>query len=89
MAGWVDRLISGKNKSADNAKERLKLVLIHDRTDLPPQTLEAMKNEILDVISRYIDIDARAVNISMAQDGRQQRLVADIPIKPAARKRVG
>lgn len=86
MAGWLDLLTGGKSKSADNAKERLKLVLIHDRTDLSPKSIESIKNEILEVISRYIDIDPDAVAIRVTQEGREQRLVADIPLKTPQRK---
>jgi cell division topological specificity factor len=89
MAGWFDRLISNKTQSAHQAKDRLKLVLIHDRTDLTADKLEKMKNELLQVISRYIDIDPDAVKIRMAQEGREQRLVADIPLKASQRKRSG
>lgn len=89
MSGWFDRLISNKAQSANQAKERLKLVLIHDRTDLTPDKLEKMKNELLQVISRYIEIDPEAVKIRMAQEGREQRLVADIPLKASQRKRSG
>jgi cell division topological specificity factor len=89
MAGWLDRLLTGGNKSADNAKERLKLVLIHDRTDLTPDAVNSMKNELLAVISRYVEIDPAAVKISMAQEGREQRLVADIPLKTPRRRKVG
>jgi cell division topological specificity factor len=85
--GWLERLTSRKPTSANQAKERLKLVLIHDRTDLSPQAVESMKNELLQVISRYIEIDPSAVRISLNQDGREQRLVADIPIKVAQRRR--
>lgn len=81
MASWLERLTGKKNKSADQAKERLKLVLIHDRTDITPAELEIMKNELLEVISRHIDIDPEAVRIDIAQEGREQRLIADIPIK--------
>jgi cell division topological specificity factor len=70
-----------KGKSADHAKERLKLVLIHDRTELTPAQLESMKDEILKVISRYVDIDPTAVQIAMNQEGREQRLIADIPLR--------
>jgi cell division topological specificity factor len=87
MAGWFERLTSGKNKSANQAKERLKLVLINDRTDLSQQDMDHLKNEILSVISRYIDIDPTSVRIDMTQEGRQQRLVADIPIKAASHRR--
>jgi len=81
MAGWVDRIMGRSPTSANQAKERLKLVLINDRTDLSPQALESLKNEIMQVISRYIEIDPATVSISMTQEGREQRLVADIPIK--------
>lgn len=89
MAGWLDWLTGQDSKSAEKAKERLKLVLIHDRTDLSPDALNSMKNELIAVISRYIEIDPKAVNINMTQEGREQRLVADIPLKPAIRRRAG
>ncbi len=87
MASWLDKLTGRKPASANQAKERLKLVLIHDRTDLSEQALNNMKNELLAVISRYIDIDPQAVRINVAQDGREQRLVADIPIRPNSPRR--
>lgn len=88
MAGWLEWLTGQKNKSAGQAKDRLKLVLINDRTDLSPGELESLKNELLEVISRHIAIDPAAVNITMAQEGREQRLLADIPLKPVARRKV-
>ena len=57
MASFIDQLLRREPKSASNAKERLKLVLIHDRTDLPPAALEELKDAIIDVISKRIDID--------------------------------
>ena len=78
---------SGKVKSAQNAKERLQLVLTHDRTDMTPAELSALKDDLIEVISRHIDIDPDAVNIDIARDGRSQRLVADIPIRSTARRR--
>jgi len=89
MGGWFERLTTGKPNSADNARERLKLVLIHDRTDLTPDTLNSMKNELLGVISRYVEIEPNAVKISMTQEGREQRLVADIPLRTARRRKTG
>jgi len=77
----------GRKKSANKAKERLQLVLIHDRTDLSPAQLEALKDDLIDTISRYIEIDPSAVSINIAHDGRSQRLVADIPLKSASRRR--
>jgi cell division topological specificity factor len=77
----------GRKKSANSAKERLQLVLIHDRTDLTPSELESLKDDLIETISRHIAIDPMAVRINMAQDGREQRLIADIPLKNATRRR--
>jgi cell division topological specificity factor len=82
---FINRMI-GRKKSAGNAKERLQLVLIHDRTDLSPSELERMKDELIEVISRYVEIDPTAVSINFTKEGRSQRLVADIPIRNSKRK---
>lgn len=89
MANFLDRLINRQPKSAAQAKERLKLVLIHDRSEVPPGVMDLLKDEIIEVISRRIDIDPEAVRIEMSQEGRQQRLIADIPLRPVRRRKVG
>jgi cell division topological specificity factor len=89
MSSFLDRLLRREPHSANQAKERLKLVLIHDRTDLPPGILDTLKDELIAVISRHIDIDPNAVRIEMNQDGREQRLIADIPLRPVRRRRSG
>jgi len=76
-----------RRKSASTAKERLQLVLIHDRTDLPAGVMEDLRDELIDVISRHIDVDREAVLINITQDGREQRLVAEIPLKSKKRHR--
>ncbi len=78
-----------RKRSAESAKERLQLVLVHDRTDLTPAQLEALKDDLLKAISRYIDIDPDAVQIGLERDGRSQRLVADIPLRSVSRHRAG
>ena len=78
-----------RKRSAESAKERLQLVLVHDRTDLTPAQLEALKDDLLTAISRYIDIDPEAVQIGLERDGRSQRLVADIPLRSVSRHRAG
>jgi cell division topological specificity factor len=87
MGNWIDWLTGSNNKSASQAKERLKLVLIHDRTDLDPDVIDCLKDEILKIISKYVEIDPAAVRISLAHEGREQRLMADIPLKAARRKK--
>jgi len=83
---WINRVI-GRRASAGSAKERLQLVLIHDRTDLSALALDSLKDELIQVISRYVEFDASAVNIKIAKEGRSQRLVADIPLKSSNRRR--
>ena len=78
-----------RKRRAESAKERLQLVLVHDRTDLTPAQLEALKDDLLTAISRYIDIDPEAVQIGLERDGRSQRLVADIPLRSVSRHRAG
>lgn len=86
MKRVVDRFRS-KKPSASTAKERLQLVLIHDRTDLSPSAMESLRDEIIEVISRHIDVDQDAVQISVQQVGREQYLLAEIPIQRAGRNR--
>jgi len=84
--GWFERL-TGRERSAEKAKDRLRLVLIHDRADLPPGRLEALKDELIAVISRYVEIEPHAVEIQLSQEGREQYLVANIPLKSPGRRR--
>ncbi|MCC7117348.1 MAG: cell division topological specificity factor MinE [Anaerolineales bacterium] len=78
-----------KRSSASSAKERLRLVLIHDRTDLTPEEMEALKDDLLKTIARHIEIDPETIQIGLEKDGREQRLVADIPLRGNARRRTG
>lgn len=78
-----------RKRSASSAKERLQLVLVHDRTDLTPGQLESLKDDLIKAISKYIEIDPEAVRIDLEKDGREQRLVADIPLKSSSRHRAG
>ena len=89
MTEWMKQITGNKKQSASAAKERLKLVLIHDRTELTPDELEKMKNELLVVISRHVEIDAKAVRITMNQEGREQRLTADIPLLTSRKRGIG
>ena len=84
---FFDRLTGSDRHTARTAKERLRLVLIHDRADLPPAKLEAIKDEIVALLSRYIEIDPSVVNVSLTKERNQQRLVADIPLAPERARR--
>lgn len=76
-----------KKNSSDIAKDRLKLVLISDRADCSPDVMEMIKNDIIEVISKYMEIDADGLDIQITQtesdgnNGSVPALYANIPIK--------
>ncbi len=81
-------MFNRKPSSKDVAKDRLKLVLIHDRTNCSSHMLEMMKADILKVISNYCDIDVDDLDIQITQtqsdrDNNQSVpvLYANIPIR--------
>ena len=79
--------VNKKNKSGSVAKDRLKLVLIHDRMNCSTELLEMMRADIVEVISKYVDIDTDEFNIEISnmeyEEGGQKSpvLSANIPIK--------
>ena len=83
----LSKLFGRSRTSKDVAKERLKLVLIHDRANVSPQFLEMVKGEIIKVITHYMDIDESALDIQLTRtksedgDGVVPALVANIPIR--------
>ena len=79
--------LRGESRSATTAKSRLQFVLVHDRADLSPGTLEALKDDLIEALSRHVEIDPRTVQISLTRDRHQQRLVADIPLASARARR--
>jgi len=72
--------------SGEVAKERLRLVLAHDRTSISPALLNRLKDEIITAISRHIAIDADDVQVTFSQSARESRLVADIPLLARRRR---
>jgi len=81
MANFFDRLLNRQPKSATLAKERLQLVLINDRTSMTAQSLADLKDDLINVVSRHVEIDRDAVRVEMHKEGRSQRLIANIPLR--------
>lgn len=73
-----ERYPSGASK--DVAKERLQLVLAYDRVKLPPALMQTIRDEIIDVISKYIEINAAEIEISLTREEGHSCLVANIPV---------
>lgn len=85
MADFLNRML-GRNSGEDKgsgavAKDRLKMVLTHDRIQVSPEKLNEMRTEIIAVIAKYVpEIDPDSVDISIEQTDRyNNRIVAQIP----------
>ena len=77
--GIFDFFKKSDNQSKNIAKDRLKLVLIHDRAMLPSGVLEDMKDDIIAAISKYVDIDRDSLAKS-PEKKRRTTLIANIPL---------
>ncbi len=80
---FLDRLFGPRQASSAVAKERLQLVLVHDRVKLPPELIETLKSEIIAVISKHVQIDEQHMEIELTSGKGYQKLRADIPITAA------
>ncbi|MDY7040348.1 MAG: cell division topological specificity factor MinE [Chloroflexota bacterium] len=87
MSFWDKLLGRREPTSRQVARERLQLVLVHDRTKISPQLLQTLKDEIIAVISRHVDIDSDGVEVNFTQSARQSRLVANIPLQSSRPRR--
>ncbi len=79
----LDRILPGlgERNSRQEVKNRLKLILAHDRAAIAPEMLEAMRREILEVVSRYVDLDAEEMELTLDSSDRLTVLVANLPIR--------
>ncbi|MFP4201101.1 MAG: cell division topological specificity factor MinE [Clostridia bacterium] len=87
--GFLSRLFGRDRGSKHVAKERLQLVLSHDRMKLPPALLGQLKDDLIKVISGYVEIDEANINVELTERDDQRELVASIPIIGMKRQRKG
>ncbi len=78
---FLRKIFGGGNEgSGQKAKDRLRIVLIHDRTDISPQLLDNLRDEIVDVLTKYMEIDIKKIDIDLDRDENAVALVANIPV---------
>lgn len=79
---FINRIFkkNGNNGTGEEAKERLKLVLISDRATVAPHVMESLKEELIQVISRYMTIDTSMMEMGLERKGKEVALAANIPV---------
>lgn len=78
----LDRLFQRSNvPSGAKVKQRLKFILAHDRAAIEPQVFDNMRNEIMRVVSRYVELDEGSLDIRLESDKRMTALIANLPIR--------
>ena len=77
----MGRFFRDDTSSKDMAVERLRLVLVHDRAGVSPGLMEALKEDLIQVISKYMDIDEEAIEVNLNSGELSSSLVANIPVK--------
>ena len=71
---------AGEDASKSVAQNRLKLVLMQDRTNLTPKVLEQMRGEMIDLLSKYLEMDKDLLELNFEQEGDQVALMLSIPV---------
>jgi len=80
VAGFFQATEGKKDESKNVACNRLKFVLMQDRTNLNPYLLERMRSEMIDVLSKYVEMDKEALELSFEQEGESMALMLSIPV---------
>ncbi|MBQ8169025.1 cell division topological specificity factor MinE [bacterium] len=69
-----------EESAKDVACNRLRVVLMQDRTNLTPQILERMRGELVELLSKYLEMDKEALELNLEQEGDQMALMLSIPV---------
>ncbi len=79
---------SANDGSRAKAKNRLQIVLMHDRTDISPELLDSLRGEIIGVLTKYMEIDTEKIEINLDNDEHEVALIANVPVVRIKRGKV-
>ena len=79
LLGWIFGP-KPKDESRDAARNRLKSALVGDRCSVAPGMSESIRKEVIDVLSRYMDVDSQTLQLRLQPDGEGMRWSADIQV---------
>lgn len=89
MVFWKRLFMKNASTQSKNmAKKRLQLVLVQDRLNIGSETLEGLKNDLIEVIGKHLDIDKEAMDVTFSRDGDQVAIIANIPVLQSAKEAV-
>jgi cell division topological specificity factor len=80
------RRFFGDKASGKVAAKRMQVVLMHDRMDLSPDVMESLKNDILAVLSRYMEIDQKSIQVDLEKGKDYTALVSNVQVKRVYRR---
>lgn len=85
MLGWRGRAQAANPGSGAVARERLRIILVHDRAGCSPELLQVLKDEMVTAISRYLEVDRDGIEIRLVSGDRHAMLSASIPVRAVRR----
>ena len=81
MRSLISKFLGTNGTSKEDAKQRLKVLLIHDQVDLTAGQLEQMKQEIMEVVARYVEVDTEAMDLHLSKGESGIQLVSSLPVR--------
>ena len=78
--GFFRQTEQKEENAKDTAVNRLRVVLMQDRTNLTPELLEKMRSELIELLSKYVEMDKDALELNFEQEGNQMALMLSIPV---------
>ena len=78
--GFFSKAEKQDESAKDVAVNRLRVVLMQDRTNLTPELLEKMRGELIELLSKYVEMDKEALELNFEQEGDQMALMLSIPV---------